>query len=76
MNFLGNSKVWTDHEQLPACSLHKLFQMYLNITSPPRTEVLRYFHSCTQSEDEKKRLEDLIEVGHPIGKSTSLEIDC
>ncbi|CAG7730913.1 unnamed protein product [Allacma fusca] len=56
---LGVQKQWLPHERLPRCSLREMLSRYLDLTTPPRPNVLQYLARCTEHEEDKERLTTL-----------------
>lgn len=58
---MGLQKQWNLHERLPALSLRQLLTKFLDITTPPRPDILTYLSRTTESSLEKEALTRLAE---------------
>lgn len=61
--FLGVEYIWMAHEKLPSCSLRTLLTRYLDITTPPSPNVLRFFATLATDQAHKDKLNTLSSVG-------------
>ncbi|CAL8084386.1 unnamed protein product [Orchesella dallaii] len=56
---MGVQKQWIPHERLPRSSLRVLLTRYLDITTPPRPNLILYLMRCTEDTTEQERLSSL-----------------
>lgn len=50
------------HEKLPSCSLRTLLTRYLDITTPPSPNLLRFFATLATDQQDKDKLTSLSSV--------------
>ena len=62
LSLIGVQKQWIPHERLPRCGIKQMLARYLDITTPPRPNVLQYLARCTENEEDKERLDTLAKV--------------
>lgn len=55
----GITKMWLNHK-LPAVSIRDLFTRFVDITSPPKTPVLKYLASACTDESDAEKIKELI----------------
>ncbi|XP_077284596.1 nitric oxide synthase [Arctopsyche grandis] len=55
----GVERTWESHERLPTCTLREIFTRFVDITTPPTTNLLHYLSTCCTEEEDKHRLEIL-----------------
>lgn len=52
----GVERIWMAHEKLPRCSLRTLLTRYMDITTPPSPNLLRFFASWAEDPNDQKIL--------------------
>ncbi|KAK9703975.1 FAD binding domain [Popillia japonica] len=52
----GVVKQWSPHEKIPARSVRELFSKFLDITTPPSSNLLQQFAAIATDEEDQKRL--------------------
>lgn len=60
--FIGVVKTWEPHDRIPACTLRDLFTRFLDLTTPPTTNLLQYFASIATDKEDQERLTTLATV--------------
>ena len=67
----GVERVWTAHEKLPRCSLRTLLTRYMDITTPPSPNLLRFLASCAKDVKDQKVLDHLSSVSRTTKTSNN-----
>ncbi|XP_065208793.1 nitric oxide synthase, salivary gland isoform X2 [Planococcus citri] len=52
----GVEYIWMAHEKLPSCSLRSMLTRYLDITTPPSPNLLRFFATLATDQEDKDKL--------------------
>lgn len=58
----GVSKSWETHEKLPTCSLRQLLTRFVDVTSPPSSQLLKLLANYCADKIDEESLTRLINV--------------
>lgn len=59
---VGVERIWMSHEKLPCCSLRTLLTRYMDITTPPSPNLLRFLAGWASDPQDQKILTQLSTV--------------